>query len=96
MSKPIYSAFWDWRAYLIADLQKTDGDALCALEIDLHDTAERIRGELKRRDSIVPRPQSDRTRCPRCGRTWLPSMDASETFPGSACDMGECWGTNDY
>ncbi len=29
-------------------------------------------------------------RCPRCGRHWYPSMDASYTFPGSLCDKGEC------
>lgn len=28
--------------------------------------------------------------CPHCGRNWSPSMDESETFPGSACDTGEC------
>ena len=29
--------------------------------------------------------------CPRCGQVWHPSMNASETFPGSSCDDGECW-----
>lgn len=33
---------------------------------------------------------SDSEECTRCGRRWHPSMDASETFPGSRCDLGEC------
>lgn len=28
--------------------------------------------------------------CPRCGAFWPPSAIASEVFPGSACDNGEC------
>ncbi len=27
-------------------------------------------------------------RCPRCGRHWYPSMDASYTFPGSTLRQG--------
>ena len=29
-------------------------------------------------------------RCPTCGRDWWPSMNESESYPGSACDTGGC------
>jgi hypothetical protein len=29
--------------------------------------------------------------CPQCGERWFPSMIASELYPGSRCDRGECW-----
>lgn len=28
--------------------------------------------------------------CKRCGRIWSPSKMESDSFPGSACDLGEC------
>jgi hypothetical protein len=28
--------------------------------------------------------------CKQCGRWWYPSMYESDSYPGSACDAGEC------
>lgn len=34
--------------------------------------------------------KTDPSQCPNCGRIWSPSMDESCSFPGSACDTGDC------
>lgn len=33
--------------------------------------------------------------CGHCGRIWSPSMGESYSFPGSACDIGECFRPGD-
>jgi hypothetical protein len=36
------------------------------------------------------RESSDPAHCPHCGAYWPPTMMDSYSFPGSACDIGEC------
>ncbi len=33
---------------------------------------------------------SSKSECPYCGRWWPPSLDESESFPGSPCDTSDC------
>lgn len=40
--------------------------------------------------------KADPAVCPQCGRVWLPTLNASESFPGSACDTGACMEADEH
>lgn len=64
--------------------RKTDVDAL------LVRPAVPIAPEPKETYMLTPRKYKDVTvECPGCGHSWFDPY-ASETFPGSACDTGDC------